>query len=124
MDVDGNGTIGVEDRTILGTSDPRFKMSLSNTLSWKNFELYFMLTGTFGGNGYYVSENAPAFLAGGGGGGAILTICIYPIGQKNVRAINILRQTLVVTDVSKVCKAVPLFVCRTSHCPIPLILLK
>ena len=29
-----------------------------------------MLTGTFGGNGYYVSENAPAFLAGGGGGGA------------------------------------------------------
>ena len=45
-------------------------MSLSNTLSWKNFELYFMLTGTFGGNGYYVSENAPAFLAGGGGGGA------------------------------------------------------
>ena len=70
VDVDGNGTIGVEDRTILGTSDPRFKMSLSNTLSWKNFELYFMLTGTFGGNGYYVSENAPAFLAGGGGGGA------------------------------------------------------
>ncbi|WP_262483796.1 SusC/RagA family TonB-linked outer membrane protein [Bacteroides uniformis] len=68
VDVDGNGTIGVEDRTILGTSDPRFKMSLSNTLSWKNFELYFMLTGTFGGNGYYVSENAPAFLAGGGGG--------------------------------------------------------
>lgn len=41
VDVDGNGTIGVEDRTILGTSDPRFKMSLSNTLSWKNFELYF-----------------------------------------------------------------------------------
>ena len=32
VDVDGNGTIGVEDRTILGTSDPRFKMSLSNTL--------------------------------------------------------------------------------------------
>lgn len=70
VDVSGNGTIGVEDRTILGSSDPRFKMSLSNTISWKNLELYFMLSGTFGGNGYYVSENAPAFLAGGGGGGA------------------------------------------------------
>lgn len=70
VDLDGNGTIGVEDRTILGTSDPRFKMSLSNTISWKNFELYFMLTGTFGGNGYFVGENTPAFLAGGGGGGA------------------------------------------------------
>ncbi|MDR1624695.1 MAG: TonB-dependent receptor [Tannerellaceae bacterium] len=70
VDMDGNGTIGVEDRTILGTSDPRFRMSLSNTLSWKNLELYFMLTGTFGGNEYYVSENTPAFLAGGGGGGA------------------------------------------------------
>ncbi|MDR0750109.1 MAG: TonB-dependent receptor [Tannerellaceae bacterium] len=70
VDMDGNGTIGVEDRTILGTSDSRFRMSLSNTLSWKNLELYFMLTGTFGGNEYYVSENMPAFLAGGGGGGA------------------------------------------------------
>ncbi len=69
VDLDGNGTIGVEDRTILGTQDPRFKMSLGNTVSWKNFELYFMLTGTFGGNGYYVGENIPAFLAGGGGGG-------------------------------------------------------
>ena len=70
VDISGNGTIGTEDRTILGTTDPRFNMSLANTISWKNFELYFMLTGTFGGNGYYQGENTPAFLAGGGGGGA------------------------------------------------------
>lgn len=70
LDISGNGTIGVEDRTILGTTDPRFNMSLANTISWKNLELYFMLTGTFGGNGYYLGENTPVFLAGGGGGGA------------------------------------------------------
>lgn len=69
VDIDGNGTIGVEDRTIVGNRDPRFKMSLSNTVSWKNLELYFMFTGTFGGNGYYQEQNKPAYMAGGGGGG-------------------------------------------------------
>lgn len=69
VDVDGNGTIGVEDRTIIGNQDPNFKMSLSNTISWKNIELYFMLTGAFGGNGYYQGVNNPAFMAAGGGGG-------------------------------------------------------
>lgn len=69
VDLDKNGTIGVEDRTVVGTRDPRFKMSLGNTISWKNLDFYFMLTGTFGGNGYYQESNKPAYLAGGGGGG-------------------------------------------------------
>lgn len=68
-DIDGNGTIGVEDRTIVGNRDPRFKMSLGNTISWNNLELYFMLTGTFGGNGYFQEQNKPAYMAGGGSGG-------------------------------------------------------
>lgn len=83
VDIDGNGTVGVEDRTILGSSDPRFRMSLSNTLSWKNLELYFMFTGTFGGNGYYVGENNPAFLAGGGGGGAYSSNMYIPYWTEN-----------------------------------------
>lgn len=83
VDMDGNGTIGVEDRTILGSSDPRFRMSLSNTLSWKNLELYLMFTGTFGGNGYYVGENNPAFLAGGGGGGAYSSNMYIPYWTEN-----------------------------------------
>jgi TonB-linked SusC/RagA family outer membrane protein len=69
VDMDGDKMITVNDRTIIGNQDPRFKMSLSNTLSWKYLELYVMLTGTFGGNGYYQGVNNPAFLAGGGGGG-------------------------------------------------------
>jgi TonB-linked SusC/RagA family outer membrane protein len=69
VDMDGDEIITVNDRTIVGNRDPRFKMSLSNTISWKNLEWYVMLTGTFGGKGYYQEVNNPAFLAGGGGGG-------------------------------------------------------
>lgn len=70
VDTDGSGDITVADRTIVGNSDPRFKMSLSNTVTWKNWSMYFMLTGTFGGNGYCQSSNKPVFMANGGGGGA------------------------------------------------------
>lgn len=83
VDISGNGTIGVEDRTILGSMDPRFNMSLSNTITWKNFELYFMLSGSFGGNGYFLSENTPAFLAGGGGGGAYSSNMYIPYWTEN-----------------------------------------
>lgn len=64
VDLDGDGTITVDDRTILGNRDPRFKLSMGNTISWKNLELYFFLTGTFGGNGYFQQENASAYMAG------------------------------------------------------------
>ncbi|MDR2970282.1 MAG: TonB-dependent receptor [Tannerellaceae bacterium] len=69
VDINKDGVITVDDRTIIGNMDPNFKMSLGNTVAWKNLELYVMLTGTFGGNGYYQGVNNPAFLAGGGGGG-------------------------------------------------------
>ena len=59
VDQDGDGKITVDDRVILGTSDPRFKLNLGNTISWKNLELYFLFTGTFGGNGYYQGGNTP-----------------------------------------------------------------
>ncbi len=68
-DTDGDGVITVDDRTIIGNKDPRFKLNFSNTASWKNLELYVMLTGTFGGSNYFQGINNPAFLAGGGGGG-------------------------------------------------------
>ncbi len=69
VDMDGDGIITIKDRCIVGNRDPRFKLNLSNTVSWKNFELYFMFTGTFGGNGYFQESNKPAMMAGGGGGG-------------------------------------------------------
>jgi len=65
VDVDNDGDIDANDRIILGTTDPNFKLNMSNTLTYKNWELYMMIAGTFGGNNYYLQSNMYAFLAGG-----------------------------------------------------------
>lgn len=51
-----------KDRKILGHIQENFKMSFSNNFKYKNFDLYFLLSGTFGGNGYFQAENAAAYL--------------------------------------------------------------
>lgn len=60
-DLDGDGTITTEDRKILGTQDANFKLSFGNTLSYKNFTFYALISGIFGGNGYYQKSNTPAY---------------------------------------------------------------
>ncbi len=60
-DLDGDGVITSEDRTILGYSKENFRMSFSNTFRWKDLELYFLLTGVFGGNGYGQAVNLYAY---------------------------------------------------------------
>lgn len=67
VDITGDGVITVDDRQIVGNTAPNFKLNLSNTLSYKNLELYFMLTGVFGGKGYYQASNKTAYIIGGGG---------------------------------------------------------
>ena len=62
VDISGNGTIGPEDREILGYTSPNFRLNISNTFTYKNFELYCLLTGTFGGNGYYLKSNTAAYM--------------------------------------------------------------
>ena len=66
VDITGDGVITEDDRHIIGNTEPSFKLNLSNTLSYKNLELYFMLAGVFGCNGYYQLANQPAYLIGGG----------------------------------------------------------
>jgi TonB-linked SusC/RagA family outer membrane protein len=66
-DLDGNGTIGSEDRDILGYTTPNFKLNMSNTLTYKNWDLYVMLTSTLGGGGYYQKSNTAAFMTNGSG---------------------------------------------------------
>lgn len=57
-DLDGDGVITADgDRKILGYSVPNFRMSLANTFTYKNWSLYTLFTGTFGGNGYYLGSN-------------------------------------------------------------------
>jgi hypothetical protein len=47
-DVNGDKVIDLNDRTILGNSQPDFTAGLTNTLKYKNFEFSFLLQGVFG----------------------------------------------------------------------------
>lgn len=59
VDTNNDGVISADDRTILGNSLPNFSMSISNTLKYKNFSMYFLITSTQGGGkkNYYVGNN-------------------------------------------------------------------
>lgn len=66
-DLDGIEGITANDRKILGYDKVNFRLNMSNTLSYKNIELYAMLVGAFGGNGYYLKSNKWAFMMAGTG---------------------------------------------------------
>lgn len=72
-DLNGDGVINADhDREIVGYKKPNFTMTMSNTFTYKNFELYFLLNWIAGGgkNNYYIAENLYANnVATFGGGG-------------------------------------------------------
>jgi TonB-linked SusC/RagA family outer membrane protein len=47
-DLDGNGTIDANDRTIIGNAQPDFIYGLTNNFSWKNFDLSIFIQGSQG----------------------------------------------------------------------------
>ena len=66
-DLDGVAGITSADRKILGYAKENFKLNMSNTVSYKNFELYAMVTGSFGGNNYFLKSNTAAYMTSGTG---------------------------------------------------------
>ena len=56
FDNDGQITPG-SDRTIVGYETPNYRFSISNTLSFKNFTLSFLINSIQGGHGYYIQSN-------------------------------------------------------------------
>ncbi|MGV8093089.1 MAG: TonB-dependent receptor [Mangrovibacterium sp.] len=56
-DLDNVPGISAGDRKILGYTKPNFKLNISNSIRYKDFELYAMITGTFGGNNYFLKSN-------------------------------------------------------------------
>lgn len=48
-DVDGNGSIGPEDRVVLHNNRPKFMMSMNNMVSYKGFSLSFLFDLRYGG---------------------------------------------------------------------------
>lgn len=61
-DLNGDNKLTAEDRKILGYSKENFRMSMTHTLSYKNFTLYMLFNGVFGGNGYGKARNNSAYL--------------------------------------------------------------
>ena len=50
-----------EDRKILGYSNENFRFNLSNTFTYKKFQLYFAFNSVIGGNGYGLANNTFAY---------------------------------------------------------------
>ncbi len=58
VDVNGDQVINDKDRTVLGSPFPKLTYGISNTIKWKNIDLYFLVQGVYGldvfnGDGYY-----------------------------------------------------------------------
>ncbi|WP_295124785.1 TonB-dependent receptor [uncultured Chitinophaga sp.] len=66
-DLDKVDGISAADRKILGYAPDNFRLSMSNMFNYKQFDLYVMVSGNFGGNGYYQRSNAAAYLTSGTG---------------------------------------------------------
>jgi TonB-linked SusC/RagA family outer membrane protein len=74
-DIDGVPGISSTDRSILGYKKENFRLSLSNNVRYKAFELYVMVAGVFGGNNYFLASNPSAFISntnGGFAGGSLI----------------------------------------------------
>lgn len=66
-DIDKSPGISADDRKILGYEKENFRLSLSNTVTYKEFDLYVMFAGVFGGNNWYMLANSEAYLTAGTG---------------------------------------------------------
>lgn len=51
-DVNGNGILDPGDRTIIGDGNPDFTFGLTNSFSWKRFDLNFFFQGSYGNDVY------------------------------------------------------------------------
>lgn len=57
IDQDGNGQLNNDDKIFLGNSRENFRLTWSSNLNYKNWQLFFIFNGTFGGNGYALADN-------------------------------------------------------------------
>lgn len=55
-DVSGNGTIGPEDRTVIGCAQPKFIFGITNDFSWKGLQLSVFFQGSYGNDIFNASR--------------------------------------------------------------------
>lgn len=71
-DMDKDGSISSDkDRQFVGNTNPNFRWSFTNTLSYKDFSLMLYFNSVWGGNGYYLSGNNTPYFDGYAGNGNI-----------------------------------------------------
>lgn len=58
-DINGDGKITAADRSVIGYSKENYNMNLSNTFTYKNFQLYFSINAIIGGgkDNFFISSN-------------------------------------------------------------------
>ena len=66
-DLNEDGKIDANDRQYLGSMDPLFTINLGNTLSYKNFSLYFNFRWMQGNDTHFLGYNPHAYSIGGSG---------------------------------------------------------
>ncbi|MGV8138009.1 MAG: TonB-dependent receptor [Mangrovibacterium sp.] len=67
VNLDDIEAITSADRTILGYDKENFRLNLGNSIQFKDFELYALVTGIFGGNDYFLKSNTIAYMTSGTG---------------------------------------------------------
>ena len=63
-DVNGDGVLNADDRTIIGNNQPDFTYGLTNDFSYRNFDLRFQLTGSQGGEVFSMSSRFTKYFHG------------------------------------------------------------
>ena len=62
-DLNGDGEITPDDRQILGYNKEAFRLSMANTITWKDLTLFVLFNGVFSGGQYGLAQNNLAYLS-------------------------------------------------------------
>jgi TonB-linked SusC/RagA family outer membrane protein len=76
-DVDGDGKITESDRKYIGNPNPKFTFGLNNTITYKDFELSFFLSGSYGNDVYNVLRQTKTDPKGWGNKMAYVSNCAH-----------------------------------------------
>lgn len=57
VDANGDEVIDATDKTILGYADPSYRFSISNSIMYKNWVLFFFINSVQGGKKYYMAQD-------------------------------------------------------------------
>src|SRR5574344_10041 len=62
VDVYADGKIDEKDRSVIGTTDPKYRMGLMNKFRYKNFNLSFFFNSVLGGKNGYLGQNTSSVI--------------------------------------------------------------